>query len=101
MYVKQAPRKVANGATITTATSAGQTTGLAKSTPFYIWNTSTNIAFINTNNETASVTLSMPIEAHSMAEFPILTSKTGTLNHISSGAAAVLTLIKYDSAGSA
>ena len=101
MYTKQSPVKVANGITITTATSAGQKTGLAKATPFYIWNTSTNLAFINTNNETASVTLSMPIEAHTISEFPIITSKTGTLNHISTGGAAVLTLIKYDSAGSA
>lgn len=94
-FTADVSRKVKNGVAVTVTTSAGQKTGLAKGTPYWVFNIDgTNPAFINTNNETASATTSMPIMAGQASKFPVVTSATGTLNHISTGGNVALILIK-------
>lgn len=100
MITKIAPQMVGNGTTISVTTSAGQKTGLPKGTAYWIFNIGDNPAFINTDNKTATATTSMPIFNGECSAFPIITSVTGTINHISTTGGTTLTLIKADAVGS-
>ena len=87
---------VKNGAKIDITTSAGQKTGLIQNQTFAVTNKGAEVAYINTNNETASVDTSMPIligEKVSGIRFPF-----GTMNHIGDGST-TLTINPIENSG--
>ncbi len=82
MYTTQSAYMIKDGTSISVTTSAAQETGLGNGAVVAITNTGSEIAYINTNAETAT-TASMPIVANEKI-YPILLP-TGTINHKGAG----------------
>lgn len=94
-YERLTPQIVEQGINIAVATTKGQETGLKKAHPYWLYNGGANPAFINTQDKDANATLDLLIPAGEYAPFPILTSRTGKLDHISTTGATTIVLIPF------
>ena len=96
-YTTQSAYTIKDGDAISVTTAAAQATGFSVGSYVAISNTGSAVAYINTNNETAT-TASLPIFV-SETKSPILLPN-GTINHIGAGSTTLVVNV-LESVGSA